>query len=1051
MNIIMLKTVRKIFFSVCIMKVCIFSLLAQSGIKVTGTVSDDAGGLMPGVAVVVRGSTMGTTTDTNGEFTLTVPSDTSVLQFRFIGYRTQDIVVGNRKIIAVSMLEETAEIGEVTIVAFATQKKESVISSITTVAPADLKVPSSNLTTALAGRIAGIISYQQSGEPGLDNAEFFVRGVTTFGYASSPLILINGVEMSTEDLARLQVDDIASFSIMKDATATALYGARGANGVILVTTKEGKEGKARISARYEVSLSSPTRKIELADPITFMRLHNESVSTRRTTERRLLEPYLQEKIDKTVAGVNPYVYPAVDWYNMLMNDYAFNQRLNFNINGGGTIARYYIAGTFSQDNGVLKVDKRNNFNSNIDLKRYQINSNININITRSTEAIIRLYTTFDNYMGPIDGGSVVYSKIMRSNPVLFPAYYEPDEAHALTEHILFGNYEGANYINPYADLVKGYKEYNDATVLAQFELKQDLGFILKGLKFRALHNETRKSLSTVTRSYIPFYYAVSSYDKYNNTYSLYGLNPDSGREYLDYAEPADAQKVEAAIYTEIALNYDYTFNEKHTVGALLVGTRRNRKVSNAGSLQLSLPYRNIGLSGRATYAYDSRYFVEANFGYNGSERFDRGNRFGFFPSIGLGYMISNEPFYGEGLKRIMPTLKFKATYGLVGNDRIGSDEDRFFFMSEVNMDSGASYVFGSDFGNTNRAIQLRRYANSLITWEVANKTNLGLEVNLFNSIDIIVDVFKEYRNNILMDRAYIPLTMGLSGAVAPKANIGKAEGQGVDFSIDYNKSFNSDFWLTGRINFTYATSKYTQYEEPAYDQTPWLSRLGHNLSQQWGYVAERLFVDDYEVGNSPYQGSDKVIAGDIKYRDINGDGQITTLDRVPIGYPTTPEIVYGFGFSAGWKSFDLSAFFQGTARRSFWIRTTSATNQYSTMPFQNNTQLLKAYADDHWSELNRNLYALHPRFDYEVNANNSLQSTWWMRNGSFLRLKSVELGYSVPSRLTQKIKLEKIRIYASGTNLLTFSKFKLWDPEMAGNGLGYPIQKVINAGIQISF
>jgi TonB-linked SusC/RagA family outer membrane protein len=1033
------------------MKICIFSLLAQPGIKITGTVSDDAGGLMPGVAVVVRGSTQGTTTDINGEFTLTVPTDTSVLQFRFIGYRTQEILVGNRKIIAVSLQEAPAELGEVVVVAFGTQKKESVISSVTTIAPAELKVPSSNLTTALAGRIAGVIAYQQSGEPGQDNAEFFVRGVTTFGYAASPLILIDGVEMSSSDLARLQVDDIANFSIMKDATATALYGARGANGVILVTTKEGKEGKVSFSVRYETSISSPTRNVEMADPVTYMQLHNEAVTTRNPLN---IQPYMPEKIDNTIAGTNPYVYPAVDWYKMLFKDQTVNQRVNFNVSGGGTIARYYVAATYTDDKGVLNVDGRNNFNNNINLKRYLIHSNININLTRSTEAIIRLHTTFDNYTGPIDGGTALYNRIMRTNPVLFPPYFPSDEAYPFpANRILFGNAgTTGTYINPYADMVRGYKDYNAATVLAQFELKQSLDFILKGLKIRALYNETRNTYSDVSRGYTPFYYAVGSYDKYADTYTLTELNQTSGTDYLNYSE--GPKTVESTRYTEVAVNYDQVFGEKHTVSGILVGIRRNKVLSNAGSVQLSLPYRNIGVSGRATYSYASRYFLEANFGYNGSERFDLGHRFGFFPSFGIGYLVSNEQFYGEQLKKIMPTLKFKATYGLVGNDNIGSPESRFYFLSQVNMNAGVTRSFGTDFSHTANRIIIERYANPNITWEVAKKVNLGLEINLLNAIDINVDFFKESRGNILMNRSYIPMTMGIiaaEGAKIPQANLGEAEGQGVDFSIDYKKSFDTEWWLIGRINFTYASSKFTKYEEPDYSATPWLSYVGQKLSQQWGYVAERLFVDDDEVENSPYQGSALIMAGDIKYRDINDDGQISTIDQVPIGYPSTPEIIYGFGLSAGWKWFDLSCFFQGLARKSFFIRTTSASNQYSTMPFQNQTQLLKAYADDHWSEYSRNLYALYPRFDSEENVNNRLQSTWWMRNGSFLRLKSAELGYTMPARLTEKIRLEKVRIYASGTNLLTFSKFKLWDVEMGGNGLGYPIQKVINAGIQVSF
>ena len=1040
-----LKSIRKTVFFVCIMQVCLFTLFAQSGIRITGTVADNSGELLPGVNVVVSGTPTGVITDINGEFAITVPNETAVLQFSFIGYEKQEVVVGNRRIITVVLQDATTQLDEVVVVAFGTQKKQSVISSVTTVSPQDLRVPSSNLTTSMAGKLAGIIAYQRSGEPGQDDAEFFVRGVTTFGYAASPLILIDGVEMTSSDLSRLQVDDIASFSIMKDATATALYGSRGANGVILVTTKEGKEGKARVSVRYETSLSSPTRKIELADPITYMRLGNEAVTTRNPLGIQL---YSQEKIDKTIAGANPYVYPAVDWYNMLFKDQAINQRINFNVSGGGPIARYYVAATYTDDKGVLNVDKRNNFNNNINLKRYLIHSNININITRTTEAILRLHSTFDNYVGPIDGGSDLYKRVMHASPVLYPAYFPIDDDHPFQNRILFGNYGTGGYINPYADMVRGYKDYNAGTVLAQFELKQDLDFILKGLKIRALYNETRNTYSDISRSYNPFYYAVAGYDKYTDKYSLTELNPTTGTDYLSYSE--GAKKVESAHYTEVAINYDQVFADKHAVSGLVVGTRRNRNVSNAGSLQLSLPYRNVGVSGRVTYAFDDRYFIEGNFGYNGSERFHVSHRFGFFPSIGLGYLVSNEPFYGERLKKILPKLKFKATYGLVGNDNIGGEESRFFFLSEVNMNAGGTYIFGSDFGYTKNRILIQRYANPNISWEVSKKTNVGMEANVLDAIDIIVDVFKESRDNILMDRAYIPYTLGLTeGAQVPKANLGAAEGKGIDFSIDYKQSFNKDFWAVGRINFTYATSKFTKYEEPDYGDNPWLSHLGQKLNQQWGYVAERLFVDEYEVQNSPYQGG-LVMAGDIKYRDINDDGQITALDRVPIGYPTIPEIVYGFGISAGWKSLDLSCFFQGSSRTSFWI------DASATAPFINQNALLKAYADDHWSEYNRNLYALWPRLNNEADVNNRMTSTWWMRNGSFLRLKSAELGYTIPAKLTGKAKVERVRIYVSGTNLLTFSNFKLWDPEQGGsdergNGLGYPIQKVINGGIQVSF
>jgi TonB-linked SusC/RagA family outer membrane protein len=453
------------------------------------------------------------------------------------------------------------------------------------------------------------------------------------------------------------------------------------------------------------------------------------------------------------------------------------------------------------------------------------------------------------------------------------------------------------------------------------------------------------------------------------------------------------------------------------------------------------------LAGRATYAYGSRYFAELNFGYNGSERFSKKERFGFFPSVGMGWFISNEAFWSEGLKKNINKLKLKATYGLVGNDAIGDANDRFFYLSNVNMDNStlnSSFgTYGNSGGRTLNGISISRYANDDITWETAAKLNLGIEMGLWNALDIQADLFSENRYNILMDRSSIPTTMGLQSTV--RANVGKAHSKGIDVSLNYNHSFSKDLWLTGLANFTYATSKFTVYEEPDYSSTPWRSHIGYSLNQTWGYVAERLFVDEQEIRNSPVQFGD-YRAGDIKYKDINGDGKISELDMVPLGYPTSPEIVYGFGLSGGWKGFDLSCFFQGLARESFWI---DATNTSPFIGGQN--ALLKAYADDHWSEDNRNLYALWPRLSQTLISNNLQTSSWFMRDGSFIRLKSVEFGYTLPAKIISRAKMTSLRFYFDGINLLTFSKFDLWDAEMGGNGLGYPIQKVYNFGILLTF
>ncbi|MGQ7869211.1 SusC/RagA family TonB-linked outer membrane protein [Sunxiuqinia sp. sy24] len=1017
--------------------------------SVSGKITDASGAPLPGVTVMVVGSTRGVITDPDGNYEIMV-KPTDKLLISFIGMEPQEIEVNGRARINVVLQEKTEELEDVTVVAFGKQKKESVLASIETVNVDELKVPSSNLTTALAGRMSGVISYQRSGEPGQDNAEFFVRGVTSFGVGKKdPLILIDNVELTSNDLARLNPDDIASFSIMKDATATALYGARGANGVILVTTKEGKEGKAKVSVRFENSISMPTKDIEFADPITYMQLHNEAVLTRNPLGA---VPYSQDKILNTIAGTNPYVYPATDWQSELLKDYAINQRVNLNLSGGGRVARYYIAGAFSQDNGILNVDNRNNFNNNIDLKKYLLRSNININVTKTTRAKVRLHGTFDGYTGPIDGGSGLYGKIMRTNPVLFPAVYEPDAANEYTRHTLFGNYgEEARYLNPYADLVKGYKDYSRSMMMVQFELEQDLDFITKGLRVRALGHINRYSYFDVSRSYDPYYYGIGFYDRVENTYTLEQLK--EGRESLDYSE--GPKEVTANSYLETVLQYDRKFDEVHGVSGLLVYTARESLAGNAGDLQQSLPSRNMGLSGRFTYSYDSRYFGEFNFGYNGSERFDKRNRFGFFPSAGFGWIVSNENFWNP-VKDVISLLKLKATYGLTGNDAIGSARDRFFYLSNVNInDSSRGYTFGTNATYSRNGISISRYEDPDISWETSYKTNLGIELGLFeNSLTIHTDIFRDKRTNILMTRSSIPTSMGLQASL--RANVGEAISEGLDVSLDFNKVIDQNFWIAARGNFTYATSEFLVYEEPDYIDagTPWRSKEGHKLGQQWGLVAERLFVDDEEVANSPVQTFGEYGAGDIKYRDINRDGVIDERDMVPIGYPTTPEIIYGFGVSMGYKAWDLSAFFQGSARSSFWISSKNTSPFIDINPSNNtieNNALLMVYANDHWSEDNRNIHALWPRLsDYEI-TNNTQASTWFMRDGSFLRLKSLEFGYSVPPKRISRVGLERLRFYFSGTNLLTFSNFKLWDPEMAGNGLGYPIQQVFNLGIQVSF
>ena len=1009
---------------------------------------EETGEPMPGATVSVEGSTKGVMTDLDGTFELTGIKPTDKLKFECLGKETQVLQVGTMTNFVVKLKNAANELDEVTVVAFGKQRKESVIGSISTVDVKTLKVPSSNLTTALAGNVAGVIAYQRTGEPGQDNADFFVRGITTFGANTSPLILIDNIELTSTDLARLQPDDIESFSIMKDATATALYGARGANGVIFVTTKRGQEGPAKIFARVETSISAPTDMVELADPVTYMKSYNEAISTRDPLGELM---YSYDKIEQTgKPGANRLIYPANDWYEMLFKDFATSYRANVSARGGGKVATYYVSAAYTEDTGVLKVDKRNSFNNNIDDKNYTLRSNVDINVTPTTKLAVRLTGNFRDYQGPLNGGSDVYRQIMHSDPVLFPAYYPMDDEHVGIQHIMFGNYDDGSYINPYANLVKGYKNYQRSQMIAAVQLDQDLKFITKGLSFMTLFNLTRLSEFTVNRQFNPYWYTLDRYDSYTGEYHVRRIN-DTGTDYLTYSE--SGKTVKNTMYSETRLNYNRSFG-RHDVTGLLVLTASESLTANAGSLQLSLPSRNAGLSGRFTYGFDKRYFVEYNFGYNGSERFHKSHRWGFFPSAGLAWMMSNEKWF-KPMTKVVNNLKLRYSYGLVGNDNIGSSSNRFYYLSEMNMSSSSrSAAFGETRNVGYAGIDVLRYANEAITWEKSYKSNYALELGLFKKLDIIAEYFTEHRTDIFMQRADIPNTMGLQASVY--GNIGEARAKGIDIQADYKQAWASGVWASARANFTYSTGKYDVYEEPTYPES-YRQHAGRSIKQTWGYIAERLFIDDEDAANSPSQAAfgSQYGGGDIKYTDVNGDGVITNADMVPIGYPTSPEIIYGFGVSVGHKGFDFSVFFQGLGRESFWIDATSAyntsTNRYGTAPFVNNGQLLKAYSDSHWSEDNRDIYALYPRYSAYENKNNTQVSTWWMRDGSFLRLKQMEFGYTLPQKFTNKIHIDNLRVYFQGNNLFCWSKFKLWDPELAGEGFNYPIQRTFNIGLNVTF
>jgi TonB-linked SusC/RagA family outer membrane protein len=1066
------KTGMRLFFTLF----AVFSFgtsFAQQGIIVKGLITNSSDTGLPNVSIRAVGTGQVINSDTAGHFQLSVPAK-EVLELTSVGFKTTLLRMVEHKpnsdgivFVRTVLQEENTQMDEVVVVGFGTQKKTSMVSSITSVDVKQLKTPTSNLTNALAGKVSGLIAFQTSGEPGLgtDNSTFYIRGLSTFGTGKQdPLILIDGVESSATDMARLQPDDISDFSVLKDAAASAVYGARGANGVVLINTKSGKTGKTNFNVRSENRVSTNTSNFKFVDNITYMNTANEATLTRSPNA---ILPYSVNKINHTAAGDDPNLYPNNNWIDMLIKKYTMNQGYNMSMSGGSAKARYYVAGTYNIDHGVLKVDPINDFNNNIRLNNYSIRSNVNINLTESTELVIRMYGQFDDYKGPLvgpnneNGGQRIFNMAIWSNPVMFPAVY-PSSMLPYIEHPLFGSTQTTNeggltntlYVNPYAEMVRGFSVYKTSNIQPQLELNQNLNFITPGLKFRGMAYLKRYSLFSVNRSYNPFYYQAIV-NPQDQSYALKALNDGSatsigtvGTEYLGYSE--GTKDIDSRIWVQGALDYNHN-SDKHAFGGMLISYASSYEKGNSGSLTSSLPQRNAGVSGRFTYGFDNRYLAEFNFGYNGSERFAQKNRWGFFPSAGIAYRISNEKFFEPLLNKIND-LKFRFTYGIVGNDQIGNINDRFFYLSNINMDDGGfSSSFGRNEGVTpysRPGISVLRYANNEITWEKSKQINLGMDLHMFNnSFELIVDAFKQYRSGILMPKTYIENASGFM--VIPFSNYGKAESQGIDLSMKYEKSFNKNLWANVRGTFTYTTSKKTVADELKYDSSlSHLSTVGHSLSQWWGHIAERLFIDQKEVANSPVQFGDQgLLAGDIKYRDINGDGVIDSDDRVPLGYPTQPEIIYGFGASLGYKSFDLSFYFQGSARSSFFINPQNIQPFFRNGGFENGH--LQVISDSHWSEDNRDSYAFWPRLSTWDVPSNNMVSTWWMRKGNFLRLKSVDAGYTFGN--LKSWGLNSARLYFSATNLLMFSNFKMWDVEMGGNGLGYPIQSVYALGLQVSF
>lgn len=999
-----------------------------------GLVKDEQGNPIIGASIQLKNTGTGVITDLDGLFQIQVTDKNSVIVISYIGYVTQEISVGDRSSITVQLKEDTKSLEEVVVTAFgATQKKETMVGAIQQVRPAELKVPSSSLSTSFAGRMAGVIAIQRSGQPGADGADFWIRGKSTFGDATGVLIVLDGVEISSSDLNALDPEVIESFSILKDATA--MYGTRGANGVMIVTTKSGQDLlKPIINFRLETSMSQLTSVPEMVGGVDYMKLYNEALTTRDITTGL----YDDTKIRATEQGLNPLVYPNVDWYNEMFNKNAFAQRFNFNIRGGKKAVTYFMSASVKHDAGNLKSLSKDYFsyNNNINVMRYDFVNNLSIKATNTTKISLGLNVSLRDWKGPSAGVDGIFSMSREASPVDFPIVYPARNDKEI--YTLWGGMSGGiynnGYRNPVAEYVVGYKKQFASTVNANIRLDQDLKMVTKGLKLHVLASFKNWSKTETTRKAGYNQFEIDQYNEATGEYTLSRV----GNEQKTALNTEGAATGDRRIFIQAYLDYKRKFGV-HDVNAMLLYNQDQLDNNKPDNLLSSLPRRKQGIAARLSYAYDDRYLAEVNFGYNGSENFAKNNRFGFFPSIALGYNISQEKFW-EPISNVISHFKLRGSYGLVGNDGIN---ERYAYLEDIVLSSDKwKYTTGVNQNVNLQGPVWNRYYNPNLTWEVGKKLNVGFDMQLFHQVNLNFDVFKEIRSKIYMQKVNtLPDFIG-TGETKIYENSGKMKNVGFDIALDYNKQITKDFFLSFKGTLTYAHNTILERDEPPFQLYPNLSSVGYSRGQHLVYVADGLFRDQADVDSHAEQTLGYIPQpGDIKYvdqPDANGncDGIINTNDRVYMGYPEDPEIVYGFGPSMKYKNWDFSFFFQGAARTSILMS--------GFHPFGKNATrgVMKFIADDYWSESNPNPNAAYPRLTRDTNANNTVNSSYWLRNGAFLKLKNAEIGYT----------FKMFRAYLNGSNLLTFSPFKHWDPEMGGgSGMKYPTQRVFNIGIQFTF
>jgi TonB-linked SusC/RagA family outer membrane protein len=1013
----------KYIYSILFAFILSIPAFAQDGvIKVAGIVMDENGETLIGVNIQVKGGKMAVITDLDGRFRLNDVPAGSTLIFSYLGYKTTEIrYTSNKEKERIGLTPDVSELEEVVVTGRSSQRKVSVVGAITNVETRELQVPATSVTNMLGARIPGIIAVTRSGEPGNDFSEFWIRGISTFGANQSALILIDGIEGNLNDL---DPSDIESFSVLKDASATAVYGTRGANGVVVVTTKRGKAGKLQINYKANMTYSYSPRMPEYTDAYQYATLANEARVVRGNAPL-----YSPTELELYRTGLDPDLYPNVNWRDVILKDHAWNTQHHFSLSGGGENARYYVSLGVLTNEALFKQDAGSSYNANVNYDKYNFRANVDANITRSTLLSLNLETVFvtQNAPGFGDDNKALWQAQANLPSTMVPVRYSNGQLPSY----------GANgdQMSPYVQLnYTGYKAIERYSAKSNMTLRQDLGMFVKGLSVQGLFSLSTNGGHIINNNITPeLYYANPKDGRYTN-----GLLRTEKKVDKKDLESTQSSLSDRQYYFEFQANYERIFNVDHRVTGLLHFYSQEAKNSEwGGGVFNVVPKRYQAYSGRATYSYKDTYMVEGNVGYTGSENFKKEDRFGLFPSIAFGWIPTQYNFFTNALPFIS-YLKFRGSYGKVGNDRL--KDVRFPYLTIVGGINGGIWG-GTTIGETQiGAVNMQ--------WETTTKVDFGIDGKLFNEkVDFTVDFYRNKTTGVFQKRESVPIESGLND-ILPFANIGEMTSWGLDGNASFTQSITKDMNIILRGNFTLARNKVNYWEQSGVN-FPYQSYSGVPYGVLRGLIAEGLFRDERDIISSPKQTfMDNVMPGDIKYKDVNGDGQIDDDDQVPLSFSNIPQIQYGFAFEINYKNFRINTLFEGVKDVQYFMGGNgyypfaggSTGNVLAIANEQSNRWTPASYSGDPSTE---NPDARFPRLTYGENKNNNRNSTFWLADGGYVRLKNVELSYRLPENWMRKSKVFKsVTLSLMGENLHVWDKVKLWDPAQASdNGAVYPLQR----------